>query len=235
MQGIIERSAVSEIISSLRDVPIFADLPEATLARIAGIGELSAAPAGTELFRQGEQPRVLHVLLEGQVALGGAASDGSAAIVEVVTPVDMFILAAVLTDAPYLMSARTIAPARLLQIPAAGLRDLIASQPRLALRMLASLSLQYRKMVRQVKDLKLRSAAQRLGCFLLALASEGGGDARVVLPYDKQLLAARLGTSPEHLSRAFAALRAHGVEVSGMTVRIGDLKALTAFSAPDEV
>ena len=226
---------MSGIISSLRDVPIFADLKEAALVSIAGIGELRDLPAGVELLRQGEKPRVLHVLLQGQVALGGTASDGTVAVVEVVTPVDMFILAAVLTGAPYLMSARSITPVRLLQIPAAALRELIAGQPRLALRMLASLSLQYRKMVRQVKDLKLRSAAQRLGCFLLALASEHGGDARVMLPYDKQILAARLGTTPEHLSRAFAALRAHGVEVSGMTVYINDLKALAAFSLPDEV
>ncbi|HVM81848.1 MAG TPA: cyclic nucleotide-binding domain-containing protein [Stellaceae bacterium] len=226
---------MSDTVAPLRDVPIFADLADATLARIAGIGERCSVPAGAELFRQGELPKALHILLEGQVALSGTAPDGSVAVVEVVTPVDMFILAAVLTDAPYLMSARTIAPARLLLIPAAPLREIIASEAGLALRMLASLSMQYRKMVRQIKDLKLRSAAQRLGCFLLALASERGGEPKVVLPYDKQLLAARLGTTPEHLSRAFAALRAHGVEVSGMTVRISDLEALTAFSAPDEV
>jgi len=226
---------MSDIVALLRDVPIFADLAEATLARIAGIGERRSVPAGTDLFRQGELPEVLHVLLEGQVALSGAAPDGAVAVVEVLTPVDMFILAAVLTDAPYLMSARAIAPARLLLIPAAPLRQLIASESGLALSMLASLSMQYRKMVRQIKDLKLRSAAQRLGCFLLALASERGGESKLVLPYDKQLLAARLGTAPEHLSRAFAALRAHGVEVSGMTVWISNLEALTRFSAPDEV
>ena len=226
---------MSDTVAPLRDVPIFADLADPTLARIAGIGERHAVPGGMVLFRQGELPNALHVLLEGQVALGGAAPDGTVAVVEVVTPVDMFILAAVLTDAPYLMSARTITPARLLLIPAAPLRELIASEAGLALRMLASLSLQYRKMVRQIKDLKLRSAAQRLGCFLLALASERGGGSELLLPYDKQLLAARLGATPEHLSRAFAALRSHGVEVSGMTVRISDLEALISFSAPDEI
>ena len=224
---------MTELIASLQSIPAFADLNERMLERISSIGTVTRVPPATQLFRQGEQPVSLYILLEGQVPLTGVAPDGARAVVEVLKPVDMFILAAVLTDAPYLMSAETIDEARLMLIAAQELRGLIEHDPKLAMHMLASVSMQYRMLVRQVKDLKLRSAAQRLGCFLLALAGEQKGRGRVVLPYDKRLLAARLRTTPEHLSRAFATLRSHGVEVRGMAVEMTDLAKLGAFAGPD--
>ena len=55
-------------------------------------------------------------------------------------------------------------------------------------------------MVRQVRDLKLRTAAQRLGCYLLARVKDGEAHkADFRLPFDKGLLAARLGCRQENL------------------------------------
>lgn len=130
------------------------------------------------------------------------------------------------------MGARALAPSRLLLVPAAGFRTSLAAAPRLGMAMLASLAGQYRLLVRQVKNLKLRSAAQRLGCHLLDLSREQGSE-RLRLSYDKRVLAAQLGATPEHLSRAFATLRAHGVETRGAVVHIADPAALTAFAAPE--
>jgi CRP/FNR family transcriptional regulator, transcriptional activator FtrB len=226
---------VSDLIAALRGIPVFAELDDGMLARVSSIGTLARVPPGTRLFSQGDRPTSLHILLAGQVSLTGVAPDGTKAVVEVLKPVDMFILAAVLTDAPYLMSAETVDEARLMLIAAEELRLLIEHDPKLAMRMLASVSMQFRMLVRQVKDLKLRSAAQRLGCFLLALGGDRKDGGSVVLPYDKRLLAARLGTTPEHLSRAFATLRAHGVEVRGMEVEMTDLAKLVAFAGPDSI
>jgi CRP/FNR family transcriptional activator FtrB len=87
--------------------------------------------------------------------------------------------------------------------------------------------------VRQVKDLKLRSSTQRLGCYLLALAREQNVEGEFRLPYDKRLLAGRLGMTPENLSRAFASLREYGVETHGSRVALHNPAALEAFAAPD--
>jgi CRP/FNR family transcriptional activator FtrB len=101
--------------------------------------------------------------------------------------------------------------------------------------MMASLSSHYRMLVRQVADLKLRSAAQRLGCYLLALAETQPESNRVSLSFDKKLLASRLGTRPEHLSRAFATLREYGVSTRGSTVVLRDPDKLAAFATPDDL
>jgi CRP/FNR family transcriptional activator FtrB len=57
------------------------------------------------------------------------------------------------------------------------------------------------------------------------------GPARFVLPFEKRLLAARIGCSQENLSRAFAALRRIGVETQRGVVVIRHLTALRAFAA----
>jgi len=94
---------------------------------------------------------------------------------------------------------------------------------------------EFQALVRQVCDLKLRTTAQRLGCYLLALSTEQHGNATALrLPFDKRLLAARLGCRQENLSRAFASLRGVGVETHGARVILHDIASLTAYSEPDD-
>ena len=54
------------------------------------------------------------------------------------------------------------------------------------------------------------------------------------LPFDKRLLAARLGCRQENLSRAFAALRRLGVETHGARVILHDIASLRDYSLPDD-
>jgi len=220
----------------LRLTPLFEALDAPVIAALAAISEEKRLPAGEELCRQGTPPAHLHVLLEGQVALWGNAPDGSGAVVEVVRPPGYFVLATVLTQLPYLMTARTISPARVILIDASGLHELLEREVGLANALLRAEAVNFRSLVRQVQDLKLRTAAQRLGCYLLALAEDPDATtARFRLPFDKRLLAARLGCRQENLSRAFAALRNFGVETHGSRVILHDIPTLRAFAVPDEV
>jgi CRP/FNR family transcriptional activator FtrB len=217
---------------TLRRLPTLANLDSAALRRLAEGGGIIELPADATVIEQGGHPEYLHVLLSGQVGLTARAK-GRAAIIEVLQPVDQFVLAAVLSDAPYLIGARTLAPSRLLLLPAAALREAAEAEPRVAAAMISALSQHYRMLVRQVKDLKLRSSTERLAAYLLILAREQHASARVQLPFDKRTLAGRLGMTPESLSRAFAALRAEGVETHGAHVSIADVEALGRLAALD--
>ena len=53
----------------LGTVPLFERLDGHVLKRLDAITELTSAEEDDELTRQGEMPRYLHVLLEGQVVL----------------------------------------------------------------------------------------------------------------------------------------------------------------------
>jgi CRP/FNR family transcriptional activator FtrB len=216
-------------------VPLFEPLEASVRTRIEAITEVVTAEAGDVLAHQGAIPEFLHVLLDGQVALSSIAADGTTALVEVLRPVDHFVLAAVLTKLPHLMSARALTRCRLLAINANALLDLVEHDAALANLLLRSVSREFRTMVHQLRDLKLRTAAQRLGCYLLArVADAEAATAEFRLPFDKGLLAARLGCRQENLSRAFAALRGYGVETHGLRVILHDIPRLRALAVPDD-
>ena len=216
-------------------VPLFERLSASLLERIDAITEQVTAGPDHVLSQQGAMPECLHVLLDGQVALSSTAADGTTALVEVLHPVEHFVMASVLTRLPYLMTARTVTRCRLLAIDASGLMDLVEHEAPLANTLLRSVSREFRTMVRQVRDLKLRTAAQRLGCYLLARVKDGEAvKADFRLPFDKGLLAARLGCRQENLSRAFATLRAYGVETHGGRVILHDIPRLKALAVPDD-
>jgi hypothetical protein len=69
----------------------------------------------------------------------------------------------------------------------------------------------------------------------LSLSTEKVANATALrLPFDKRLLAARLGCRQENLSRAFAALRGFGVETHGARVTLHDIAKLQDYAVPDE-
>ncbi|MDF2095079.1 helix-turn-helix domain-containing protein [Aquibaculum arenosum] len=224
-------------IESLQQIPLFSGLGIPDLKALTAGALLQRFPARTRLFDSGAQPDFLHILLDGSVQLSATEADSEREVViEIVTPPDCFILAAALTDTPYLMSATVQEPARLLLLPAAELRRNIAAHPELALTLLASLAGQFRRMVRQVKNLKLRTTVQRVGCFLLSLAEPGDeSEMTVQLPYDKQVIASQLGMTRESLSRALATLRDLGVETQNDRILLKDPVALAAYCHPDRL
>jgi CRP/FNR family transcriptional activator FtrB len=81
-----------------------------------------------------------------------------------------------------------------------------------------------------LNGLKLRTSSQRLADYLLGLISDPSENpARFVLPFEKRLLAAKIGCSQENLSRAFAALRRVGVETQRGVVVVRDVPRLQAY------
>ena len=72
-------------------------------------------------------------------------------------------------NAPYLMSARTVADSRILVLPAESFRQRLADDAKLAHATSLMLARYWRRLVRQIMELKLRSASERLAAYLLSL------------------------------------------------------------------
>lgn len=221
-------------LALLRRVPLLCELPPETLAKVTASASVQRFPRGAVLFNQGERPSYLHVLIEGQVGLIGISAEGTETVVEIMKAGEMFIAAAVLTDKPWLMTAKALQAARLLLIPAEQLRSDLRQNPDLAIAMLTSLSQHFRRIVHEVKNLKLKSAAQRLASYLLSLTVKHEGATLLRLPYNKTLIAARIGIRPESLSRAFNTLQTIGVTVRTQDVSIDDVARLAEFCRDDD-
>jgi CRP-like cAMP-binding protein len=105
----------------------------------------------------------------------------------------------------------------------------IRESPDIALAMLASTSRHLHRLVKQIEQLKARTGTQRVAEFLAGLCPIEDGACTIGLPYDKALIAGRLGMKPESLSRAFARLREVGVVIDHNTAAISDVSALRGF------
>jgi len=223
------------ILRTLRATPLLSDLTDPVLDRLAAISTIVNVPEDTEICRQGETADELLIVLDGQLVGFSTTANGTTAVVEVIRSGETLGLATMLARLPRPFGVRTVTPSSLISIAAHGLFTLVEQEPSLVTALLRAEGNEFRALVRQVCDLKLRTTAQRLGCYLLSLATEQQANATALrLPFDKRLLAARLGCRQENLSRAFAALRGFGVETHGARVILHDIARLTAYSEPDE-
>jgi CRP/FNR family transcriptional activator FtrB len=218
-------------IALLRDGTIFSGLGDKVIDRLANISEVREFAPDSLLYGQGDRDIPLCILISGQIAFFRTAPDGSVTVVEVTHPTGHAGLQAVLTQLPALTGARVVSPSQVILIDGAGLRALLPEEPSLASSLLLAEAMDFRALVLQVCDLKLRTTAQRLGHYLLELApSTSNRSATLRLPFDKRLLAARLGCRQENLSRAFATLRGLGVETRGARVVLNDIPRLRDYA-----
>lgn len=215
-------------------LPLFREMQENQRDRVFSGSFLQVFPPQLTLFELGQNADFLHVLVDGRVELY-ASTAGRDTTMRIIEPVTSFIQAAVITDMPYLMSARTLAPSRILLVPAALMREVVKKDTALMQATMRELAIAYRDMVRALVDMKLRQSAERLGNLSLNQERRQGGTGKVRLPAEKRLLASLLGMTPENLSRAFAVLGNHGLEVNGPDLTITDRAALEAYSKPDPV
>ncbi len=219
----------------LRTVPVFGELDGDSLEHAAAGSELFEAAAGDVLFRQGGLPESLYVLLDGQVSLIGSSADSSHTVIDILGPASSFVLANVLADEAYLMSAQTISASLLVRLGAEPIRQVVTARPAAAMAMMRAMSAELGNITRQVVDLKARIAAQRLGTYLLSQVKEPAAtQAAFRLPVAKGLLAPWLGCRAENLSRAFAALREYGVETHGPRVVLHDIPCLRKYAGASE-
>jgi CRP/FNR family transcriptional regulator, transcriptional activator FtrB len=219
----------------LKHVPDFEGLDRAVLRQIAFSSSIVERPAGALLCQQGTIPDALRYLLYGQAALTQRTGGGSRVVIDLALPVSGLVVASALAGSHYLMTAEALTAVGVLEIAVSPLRRLIGTTPSLATAMLRRVSLDSQSATKQVLDLKLRTTAQRLGCYLLSLVrSPHGNQAELRLPVQKAMIAGQLGCRFENLSRSFALLRELGVETRGAQVTLHDIASLEAYAVPSE-
>lgn len=216
-------------LSALKRIHLFTGIGDATLRRLTSGGLVQHLPPGAILFQEGDTPEFLHVVLSGRVALGAMRADRREAVIEIFAAGEVMIAPAVVLDLPYLMSARVADTARVAMIPAAEFRRALGEEISLARAMVEILARHWRGLIGQIKELKLKSATERIGTHLLGYLASAQGPQTIRLAEDRRTLASRLGMSPESLSRALMQLRQIDVTARGRTVVIADPEKLRAL------
>ena len=215
----------------LTNLPLFSGMTPESLENLLGSALLQNFPTGVVLVHEGGPADFLHVLIEGLVEIF-TEQDGVESGISLIHPVSTFILAAVVSDKPYLNSARTLADSRVLLIPAARVRATFDQDVAFARIVAIELALAYRASVKKMKGLMVRSSVKRLANWILAETLPNPDRRNVVIPFDRGTLASHMGTTRENLSRNLAHLADHGIQIRGREIVISDEAKLRAFAHP---
>lgn len=213
----------------VKSTPLFGAMPMDVTVSLVGSSGPRRYEKGALLFQQGDPARAFFVILDGWVKIARITPEGGEAVVGVFRRGETFAEAAMFLGGRYPANAEVVAPSRLLKIDGEVLRRKIRENPDLAMCMLASASHHLKFLVEQIEQIKLLSAPQRIADFLIQQCRTRRGSCVVVLPYEKALIASRLGMKPESFSRAIGKLRRLGVTVDHEFVSIADIGTLIAF------
>lgn len=218
----------------IKDSFLFKNIPQKVTDRLIKKSIRQTLSRGETLFVQGDAATRMFVVLAGWVKLTRITRSGDEVVVAVYTEGNSFGEAAAMMGGLYPVTVVAATDCQLLQVRASTISELINKEPDLAVAMLAATFGHLHELVREVESMKAHNGVQRLATFLVALAPVTNGSCTFSLPYDKLLLAGRLGMQPESLSRSFASLREFGVMVSRNSIAIAEMGNLTQFIDQDK-
>lgn len=227
----ISPDSFADYIDMLRSSAIFDNCKTDILSEIIGASTIRKYGKGEQLFIYGDKANSFYMLISGWVKLYRETMDGNEAISDIFGSGEIFSHMTIFDDFTHKHNCEIIEDAEILLLPLGLLSQKIDDQPQLALNILRSNALATRLKNKEIEHLSIQNAPQRIGCFLLRLCKAKTADSIMLhLPYDKTMIAAKLGMQPETFSRALKKLKADaGIDVIGGNVEIKSIQALSQY------
>lgn len=204
--------------------PLFRNLDAAQLALMTEACHQVNVEKHKFVFHRGDPANGLYVVAVGHIKLAVPAANGQEKVIEFFGPGEAFGEAFMFLDKPYMVEAQALEDSLLIWIDKQDIDAAIDRDPSFAKRMLAGLSVRLHTLVKDIETVNLQNAGQRVIMYLLSQPREDG-DMR--FPFNKSIIASKLGLTPETLSRLLHQLaEADLISVEGKRVHIPDPAAL---------
>lgn len=218
---------------TLRTIPPFDTVSEATVVLLARGARERAHPSGTVIWREGTRAHALHVLLAG-TARAVRSRGGRELVVHRARPGQTLGEIPLFDGEPYPASLVAESPVRILVLDGASVAAALKADPALALFFLRTLSARVRELARRLETLTADPVRTRLARHLLARADASVRET-FTLGMTQTALAHDLGTVREVVARHLGALvRSGGLErTERSTFRIADRGLLEAMVEAD--
>ena len=194
----------------LRNVPIFTDLTDSDLTKIASNMVPRVYEKGQMILLEESMGETFFIITEGAVKVTRLSADGREVILAILGDSDFFGEMSLLDGEG--RSANIVAneDAKVLTLSRSDFLDCLESYPKIAIALLEELAIRLRKSDKQIESLSLSDSEHRIGITLIRLARELGtikqGHVTVKnLPY-QQDIANMAGTSRETVSRTLKLL-----------------------------
>lgn len=222
----------TDIQTYLSGCDFFKSCAPAFVDKVANALKLESLSKNQVLFIHEDEAEHFYLVKKGWIKLFRETLDGSQAVVDILPMFHMFGETSIFHDDLYPYSAEAAEQSEVIKIPLDLLKNEIRDNSTLALNMLSAMARYRRQQDQELEHRTLQNAPQRIGCFLLRLADQSKTGPMVIhLPYDKTLVASRLGMQPETFSRALAKLKdATGIKIKGASVELQSLSQLSGYA-----
>lgn len=194
-----------EEVTFLRNVPIFNELSDQELDKIAALGVRKKYKKGSIILLEEETGAALFVIITGKVKIVRMDDDGREVILSILGESDFFGEMAILDGLTRSASVVATSKSELFMIHRRDFLRLLNDYPMVAIALLRELTGRLRKADTQIKSLSLKDAAGRVANVVLQLADEVGMFRKGRVEIDElplqQDLANMAGTSRETISR----------------------------------
>jgi CRP/FNR family transcriptional regulator, cyclic AMP receptor protein len=173
---------------------------------------------GDVLFKEGDPPDALYVVLRGRVAIANKSFDGRESVVALMENGDLFGEMGMLDGLPRSAEGRALEPSEVLELGYGPSRALLERRPELLWGVVRMLADRLRGMDEALADSVFLDVTGRTAKRLLELAN---GANEFLLPVTQEELAGMVGASRERVNKAIASfIRLGWLEQSDRRYRI---------------
>ena len=198
-------------IDLIKQFPFFQGLPDLELQTIAQNTQLGAAKAGQEILARGSIVSFLSFVVSGRIQSTEIADDGRVIGITILVPGDIIGCLTLADNQPVTNSLRTLDDSQLLLVPMSVARNLLATQPIIAQRVIQLLAQSVRHSIKERSLLSLPNAFHRIFAQLNLLVNNNAVQRQIHHVPRQQDIAAMVNTSRETVSRALQLLIKNGV------------------------
>jgi len=227
--------ATEEASAILRNVPLFKEMSDECLNRMAEKARFINLEKDQFVFHKGDCCKGIYVTVRGNVKIFFLSMEGKEHVIRIVGPGQSFAEAVAFFNKPCPASVQALSAVRVLFIPVEKLFQSIEEDSACARSMLAGLSRRLHQLVSEMEALTLYSGAQRVIGYLLqneAVRNAKEGEVAVSLPVSKTIIASHLNLTPESLSRILHSLGDEGlIRVEGKMIHICNIEKLRFFGS----
>ena len=204
---------------------LFAGLDDDALAKVVEAGRDLEMLRGDVLFREGDDPDELFVVVSGRIAIANKSIDGRESMVALMEEGDLFGEMGLFDGRSRSAEARALETSVVTAVPYGPVRNLYQDDPALLWRVVAMLAGRLRTMDTALADSVFLDVTGRTAKRLLDLAGE---EDEFSLPITQEELAGMVGASRERVNKAIASfIRLGWIEQIDRTYRITNREQLT--------
>ena len=206
------------ILGAVRSLPVFRGLSADDQRRIAALATLREFDRGDFLWREGDPPEHLTVIVRGRVKVV-RHSDGGDMILELFGEGEPVGAIAVYNYMPYPASAVCMEPVTLLMLPRRDYFELLDRHPEFARGVIRELTKLVISLARKLEEMRGQRVEARIAQLFLMLAERMGRETKagieIPIQLSRQEIADLVGTTVESAIRVLSRWGREGVLVTG--------------------